>query len=116
MTRNKIRCAYIVSIDDEEVFTKDDVEVFTKDDVERVLKRFFDEQAAEFEVEFAPEKRLTAAQLRKALLEHAHSLYSPEARADEEHTSELVLRAFVLSPPISTLISISLSRVSSILM
>ena len=40
MTRNKIRGAYIVSIDGEEVFTKDDVE--------RVLKRLFDKQATEF--------------------------------------------------------------------
>ena len=80
-TRNKIRGAYIVSIAGEEVFTKADVD--------RVLKRLFDEQVTEFEVEFAPEKRLSAAQLRKALLEHDHDLFSPEAPADEEHTPEL---------------------------
>ena len=44
----------------------------------------------EFEVEFAPEKRLNAAQLRKALLEHDHDLFSPEAPLDDDElTPEL---------------------------
>jgi len=57
----------------------DGEQVFTKADAEHILKRLFDEQATEFEVEFAPEKWLTAGQLRKALLEHDHDLYLDES-------------------------------------
>ena len=45
-TRNKIRGAYFVRIDNERVFTEDNVV--------RILKRLFDEQVKEFNIEFAP--------------------------------------------------------------
>ena len=68
-TRNKIRGAYIVSIDGERVFSKEDAL--------RALKRLHDEQVKEFQIEFAPEKRLDASQLRKALVEH--DIFQPDA-------------------------------------
>ena len=80
-TRNKIRGAYIVSIDGEPVFTEDDAR--------RVLKRLFDEQVDEFEIEFAPEKKLNAKQLRKALVEH--DIFQPNPPDDEEHVPVLTM-------------------------
>ena len=82
-TRNKIRGAYIVSIDGERVFTKSDAL--------RILKRLHDEQATEFDIEFAPEKRLDASQLRKALIEH--DIFQPALvpDPDEAHVASITL-------------------------
>ena len=80
-TRNKIRGAYIVSIDGERVFTIDDAK--------RILRRLHDEHVDEFEIVFAPEKRLDASQLRKALIEH--NIYKPNEPDDEEHVPSITL-------------------------
>ena len=82
-TRNQIRGAYFVSIDKEKVFTREDVV--------RVLKRLFTEQVKEFEVEFAPERRLSASQMRKSLIEHSQVLFNPEADMDQDHVPQLTI-------------------------
>ena len=75
-TRNKIRGAYVVSIGGERVFTEADCI--------RVLQQLFDESASEFEIEFAPERKLGANDLRKALLEHDHDLFVPDERYEND--------------------------------
>ena len=82
-TRNQIRGAYFVSIDKEKVFTREDVV--------RVLKRLFTEQVKEFEVEFAPERRLSASQMRKSFIEHSQVLFNPEADMDQDHVPQLTI-------------------------
>ena len=76
--RNKIKGAYIVTIDGERVFTTADAK--------RVLRRLYDEQVDEFEIVFAPEKRLSATEVRKALTEH--DIFQPNA-PEEEHVAQL---------------------------
>ena len=81
-TCNKIRGAYIVSINHQKVFTQDDAL--------RILKELFDAKVTRFDIEFAPEKRLDAKHLRKALLEH--DLFKPN-EPEEEHVPTLSIDA-----------------------
>jgi hypothetical protein len=76
-TRNKIRGAYIISINGEPVFTKEDAI--------RVLEKLQTDNVKEFEIEFAPEKKLNADQLRKALIEH--NIFLPEGKSPRKRQS-----------------------------
>ena len=80
-TRNQIRGAYFVRIDGEKVFTREDVV--------RVLKRLYNEQVKEFDIEFAPERKMDARQMFKSLAEHSKGLFNPEADLDQDHVPEL---------------------------
>jgi hypothetical protein len=71
-TNNKIRGAYIVAVND--------VLVFTKEEAVAQLRKLFDSNASEFSLTFAPEKKLNAAALRRALLDHKeHSIFEPNS-------------------------------------
>ena len=54
------------------------------------MKELFDAKVTRFDIEFAPEKRLDAKHLRKALLEH--DLFKPN-EPEEEHVPTLSIDA-----------------------
>jgi hypothetical protein len=80
-TTNKIRGAYIVSIDGQRVFTKEDAI--------RILGKLSQDNATTFNIVFAPEKHLTTNQFRQALVEH--DIFQPDAPTDEAHVAQLSL-------------------------
>jgi hypothetical protein len=61
-TNNALRGAYLVAVND--------VLVFTKDEAVKELQNAFNSNSTELSLVFAPEKRLTMAQLRSAIAEH----------------------------------------------
>ena len=72
---NKIRGAYIVSINGNPVFTQTDAI--------RELRKVFDTKAPDVDIEFAPERRLDAKRMRKALIEH--DLFRPASSVDDDN-------------------------------
>lgn len=78
-TTNKIRGAYIISIDG--------TPVFTKDEVTAELDRLRRTKPASFTLEFAPETRMATKQLRDAL--HEHNIFQPDAVHDSTHIHQL---------------------------
>ena len=80
-THNKICSAYIVRIDGKWIFTKADALY--------ALTQLYNDHAMIFEIEFAPEKHLTASQLRKALVEH--DIFQPDEPEDAEHVAQILL-------------------------
>ena len=80
-TCNKIRGAYIVKIGDTPVFTQDEAIL--------ALRHHFDSNAATVTLELAPERRLDAKHLRRALLEH--NIFKPHDIDDDDHVPSLTV-------------------------
>lgn len=74
-TKNKIRGAYVVKING--------IPIFTKDEALAALKKLRDWNENTFEVEFAPERKMSAKATRTVMREH--KLHQPESLIDEEH-------------------------------
>ncbi|KAG7369542.1 reverse transcriptase RNA-dependent DNA polymerase [Nitzschia inconspicua] len=76
-TNNALRGAYLVAIND--------VLVFTKEQALLEFRKAFDSNSPSLSLTFAPEKRLTMAELRRALADHREpSLFTDPALPDEE--------------------------------
>ena len=80
-TKNKIRGAYIVKINN--------IPVFTKGEVLSALRKARDFRENEITIEFAPEKKLSARQTRKVVRELRW--HAPESVDDEEHVPVLAV-------------------------
>lgn len=78
---NKIRDACIISIDG--------IPVFTNDDVLIQLDRLHTSRPPFFDIEFAPEKRMAAQQLRDAMREH--NIFHPDVPSDTTHIHHLYI-------------------------
>jgi hypothetical protein len=76
-TNNALRGAYLVAIND--------VLVFTKEQALAEIPALFDANATNVTLVFAPEKRLSLAQLRAAIAEHHESdLFSAQEPSDDD--------------------------------
>ncbi|KAG7340747.1 hypothetical protein IV203_024290 [Nitzschia inconspicua] len=76
-TNNALRGAYLVAIND--------VLVFTKEQALLEFRKAFDSKSPSLSLTFAPEKRLTMAELRRALADHREpSIFTDPAMPDEE--------------------------------
>ncbi|KAG7374842.1 reverse transcriptase RNA-dependent DNA polymerase [Nitzschia inconspicua] len=76
-TNNALRGAYLVAIND--------VLVFTKEQALLEFRKAFDSKSPSLSLTFAPEKRLTMAELRRALADHREpSIVTDPAMPDEE--------------------------------
>ncbi|MCE2995760.1 MAG: hypothetical protein LW863_09190 [Flammeovirgaceae bacterium] len=88
-TNNKIRGAYIISIND--------TQIFTKEQAFHAFRKLFDNHVDSFEITFAPEPALSTAQTRVALAESQdkYTLFAPNAPSsvDEPSLSTEDLRA-----------------------
>lgn len=78
-TNNKIRGAYITKIAGNPIFTIDEALA--------AFRRLLADKASSFQIEFAPERRLTAKQMQRAVREH--DLYAPAAFEDIDHNHAL---------------------------
>ncbi|KAG7359997.1 reverse transcriptase RNA-dependent DNA polymerase [Nitzschia inconspicua] len=76
-TNNALRGAYLVAINN--------VLVFTKEQALLEFRKAFDSKSPSLSLTFAPEKRLTMAELRRALADHREpSIFTDPAMPDEE--------------------------------
>ncbi|KAG7370163.1 reverse transcriptase RNA-dependent DNA polymerase [Nitzschia inconspicua] len=76
-TNNALRGAYLFAIND--------VLVFTKEQALLEFRKAFDSKSPSLSLTFAPEKRLTMAELRRALADHREpSIFTDPAMPDEE--------------------------------
>ena len=73
-TRNKIQGAYIVKIDDNRIFSQQDAIA--------ALRQLYDNGRDEFSITFAPERKLNAKTLRKAVNEYI--LFAPNTKTDND--------------------------------
>ena len=80
-TNNKIRYAYIDSING--------LSVFTRDDVLNALRKLHKDNVDNFEIVFAPERHLTRNEYRRALKEH--DLFQPDLADETAPVNQLSL-------------------------
>jgi hypothetical protein len=79
-TNNRIKGAYIIAIND--------ILVFSKSDAVKILQQLFDNGVKEFDISFAPDKRLTAKELRRTLRDHREpNIFAPNDPSQQDELS-----------------------------